>query len=155
MLGHARGSFSDLIHVSTKCFETPQEQLISPFSFRHNTHHLTCLKAHPWLTLAEKIPIDSDCLGIDGCLRGWEVPEEASQTCPMYPPSVLKHLNSNGCPQFSCNTPFAMPRGAHLAGSGQRMSQLVPAIWVWGDALDDERHLRKLLRPIPCIHQVF
>ena len=40
--------------------------------------------------------------------------EGASQTCPMYPPSVLEHLKDNGHPSLCHNTSFAMPRGTNF-----------------------------------------
>ena len=56
--------------------------------------HLPCREGPTWLALAEKYKptIDSNHLGIDGCVRCWEIQEEGFQTSPMYLPSVSKHL---------------------------------------------------------------
>ena len=48
---------------------------------------------------------------------------KASQSCPMHSSSCLNHLRSNEHPSLRCNTPFAMRRGANLAGSGKNTNR--------------------------------
>lgn len=85
----ARRSFSDLSHAHTKYFRTPREQQLSLL-----TEHHTIFYAEKdgillgWLWPRNKEPIDTDHMCMKWWLRGWLMPEEASQILPMQPTSI-------------------------------------------------------------------
>ena len=87
-LGDARGSFLDIPHASTKCFETAQKQwlFLLTLQLAIATHHLPCPEGPSWPAwLKIHKHIDSEHLFIEWCIRGRVTPEEASQTFHVHP----------------------------------------------------------------------